>query len=56
MTTKDQFLKYAEECRRIARSTPEHAKALRQIAEAWESCAHEAENASERDGGGGKSA
>jgi ferric-dicitrate binding protein FerR (iron transport regulator) len=48
MTTKDQFLKYAEECRRIARSTPEHANALHQIAEAWERCASDAEKSQQR--------
>lgn len=38
-----KFRRYAEECRRLARSMPEHKAALLRIADAWIECAEKAE-------------
>jgi hypothetical protein len=41
-----QFRKYAEECRRLARTLPPaHQRALLEIADGWIKCAEDAERA-----------
>jgi hypothetical protein len=40
-----KFRKYAEECRRLANTMPEHRGALMKMADAWMDCAREAERA-----------
>jgi len=37
------FRRYAQECRRLAESMPEHKAALLRIADVWVGCAQEAE-------------
>jgi hypothetical protein len=39
------FRAYAEECKRLAASMPEHKDALLQMAQAWMTCAENAERA-----------
>jgi ferric-dicitrate binding protein FerR (iron transport regulator) len=48
MEKPDQYLKYAEDCERMAASIPTHAEALRSIAEAWRKLAKEAEQKERR--------
>jgi hypothetical protein len=44
MQNPDQFRKYAEECRRLARlGSLEHRAALMDMADAWTKCAEELE-------------
>jgi hypothetical protein len=43
MRNSQDYLKYAEECERLAQQIPMHAQSLRQIADAWRTCAEEAE-------------
>jgi len=38
------YRKYADECRRLANSMPEHKTVLNQMAEAWLACAEAAED------------
>ena len=45
------FRAYAEECRRLANSMPQHTEALMQMAEAWIACAERAEQKQADDGG-----
>jgi hypothetical protein len=45
------FRKYAEECRRLAGSMPDHRVTLLRMAEAWTTCAHDAERRREQGGG-----
>ena len=54
----EKFRKYAEECRRLAKSMkPEHKATLLEIAEAWDQCAEEAEGErTKNDHGEGKDA
>jgi hypothetical protein len=45
MTDAIKFKRYAEDCRRLAKSMkPEHKATLLEIAEAWDRCAEEAEH------------
>jgi hypothetical protein len=39
-----RFRKYAEECRRLIETMPEHRTALLEMAQAWEAIADEAEH------------
>lgn len=51
-----KFREYAAECRRMmSQATPENRQRLLVIAEAWDRCARDAENAAAK-GGDGKSA
>ena len=44
MEEVETFRRYAEECRRLAKSMKsEHKATLREMAEAWDQCAEEAE-------------
>ena len=43
METREQYLKNADECDRLASQIPAHAASLRKIAEAWRALASEAE-------------
>ena len=44
MEDATKFRRYAEDCRRLAKSMkPEHTAALLEMAEAWDRCAEEAE-------------
>jgi hypothetical protein len=44
MTDVMEFRRFAEDCRRLARSMkPEHQATLLEIADAWDRCAQEAE-------------
>jgi hypothetical protein len=48
-----KFRRYAEDCRRLAKSMkPEHQATLLEIADAWDRCAEEAERVAERNGRG----
>lgn len=47
-----EFRKYAEECKRLASTMPEHREGLLSMAEAWIACAQ----AAEKNGAAGKSA
>jgi hypothetical protein len=49
MTDAITFKRYAEDCRRMAKSMkPEHKATLLEIAEAWDQCAEEAEKEDRR--------
>jgi hypothetical protein len=43
MQSPATFREYAEECKRLAISMPQHAEALLQMADAWIACAQTAE-------------
>ena len=43
MRDPKEFRRYAEECRRLALSLPEHREALLRMAQAWAACAEDAE-------------
>jgi hypothetical protein len=53
MQSPATFRAYAEECKRLANSMPEHRDALMQMADAWIVCAERAEkkDGEARDGG-----
>jgi hypothetical protein len=45
-----KFKRYAEDCRRLAKSMkPEHEATLLEIADAWDQCADEAEREAGKD-------
>ena len=47
MEDATKFRRYAEDCRRLAKSMkPEHKATLLEIADAWDECAEEAERKS----------
>jgi hypothetical protein len=55
MEDLEKFRKYAEECRRLAKSMKsEHKATLLEIAEAWDQCAEEAERERTKYDHGGK--
>jgi hypothetical protein len=43
MRDSTKFRKYADECRRLARTMPEHKQTLLEMAEVWMTCAKQAE-------------
>jgi len=43
METSEQYLKYAEDCDRMSKELPAHAKTLKVIADAWRSLATQEE-------------
>jgi hypothetical protein len=43
MRDPTMFRKYAEECRNLARTMPQHKETLLQMADAWMACAEAAE-------------
>lgn len=43
MPKAQEFIAYAEECERLAKRLPEHAKALEEIAAAWRRLAERAD-------------
>jgi hypothetical protein len=45
-----KFRRYAEECRRLANSTPEHKTILLEIADAWIHCGEDAEGIEKKGG------
>jgi hypothetical protein len=49
MRDPEEFRMYAEECRRLALTLPQHREALLQMAEAWKACAEEAEKHRDKD-------
>lgn len=50
------FRRYAEECRRLALTLPQHKETLLRMADAWLACAEEEEkNRDDDDDGGAKS-
>jgi hypothetical protein len=49
MRDAEEFRKYAEECRRLALSLPQHKESLLEMAKAWTACAEEAEKHRDED-------
>ena len=43
------FRAYADECKRLAKSMPDHKDALMQMAQAWIACAERAEQKESKD-------
>jgi len=55
MEEVETFRRYAEECRRLAKSMKsEHKATLREMAEAWDQCAEEAEGERTKNDHGGR--
>jgi len=50
-----KFRRYAQECQRLAQSMPGHSAALLEIADAWISCAEEAEREADKNRNSGSS-
>jgi hypothetical protein len=48
MPKAQEFIAFAEQCERMAKRLPEHADALRKIAEAWRRLADKADNTETR--------
>jgi hypothetical protein len=49
MEDATKFRRYAEDCRRLAKSMkPEHKATLLEVAEAWDRCAAEAERSTNK--------
>jgi hypothetical protein len=49
MRDPEEFRKYAEECRRLALSLPQHKETLLEMAKAWIAVAEEAERQGDDD-------